>query len=59
MRLKLISIYSPGGHLVPRSGIGHLVPRSGIVLAIFVEGHQRNIPVLLFQNPSPGSEEDI
>ena len=35
-RLKLFSIYSPGGHLVLRSGI---------VLAILVEGHPRNIPV--------------
>ena len=49
-RLKLISIYSPGGHLVPRSGI---------VLAILVEGHPRNIPVKLFQNPSSGSGEEV
>ena len=33
-RLKLFSIYSPGGHLVPHSGI---------VLAIL--SHPRNIPV--------------
>ena len=33
---SLFSIYSPGGHLVPHSGI---------VLAILVDGHPRNIHV--------------
>ena len=47
---SLFSIYSPGGHLVPHSGI---------VLAILVDGHPRNIPVLLFQNPSSGSGEEV
>ena len=35
-RLKLISIYSSGGHFVQRRGI---------VRAVLVEGHPRNIPV--------------
>ena len=43
--LKLFSIYSPGGHFVQRSGT---------VSAILVEGHQRNMHVYLFQNPSTG-----
>ena len=37
------SIFSSGGHLVQRSGT---------VWAILVEGHPRNLPVKLFQNPS-------
>ena len=28
-------------------------------IAILVEGHPRNIPVLLFQNPSSGSGEEV
>ena len=35
-RLKLFSIYSPGGHFVQRSGR---------VCAIFVDSHLRKIPV--------------
>ena len=35
-RLKLFSIYSPGGHFVQRSGT---------VCAIFVDSHLRKIPV--------------
>ena len=35
-RLKLFSIYSPGGHFVQKSGT---------VWAIFVDSHLRNIPV--------------
>ena len=30
---------------------GHLVQRSKTVCAILVEGHPRNLPVKLFQNP--------
>ena len=37
-RLKLFSIYSPGGHFVQHSRT---------VLAIFVDSHLRNIPVLI------------
>ena len=40
---KGFSIFSSGGHLVQRSGM---------VRAILVEGHPRNLPVKLFQNPS-------
>ena len=35
-RLKLFSIYSPGGHFVQQSGT---------VWAVFVDSHLRNIPV--------------
>ena len=38
---------------------GHFVQRSGTVLEIFVEGHSRNIPVKLFQNPLTSLGEDI
>ena len=44
-RLKLFSIYSPGGHFVQRSGM---------VCAIFVDSHLRKIPVYLFQNRCTG-----
>ena len=40
---KGFSIFSSGGHLVRRSGT---------VWAILVEGHPRNLPVKLFENPS-------
>ena len=33
---------------------GHLVQQSKTVCAILVEGHPRNIPVYLFENPSTG-----
>ena len=36
------SIFSSGGHFVQPSGT---------ILAILVEGHSRNIPVKLIQNP--------
>ena len=35
------------------------VQRSGIIFAILVEGHSRNIPVKLFQNPLTGLGEDV
>ena len=44
-RLKLSSIYSPGGHFVQHSGT---------VWAIFVDSHLRNISVELIQNPCSG-----
>ena len=47
-RLKLFSIYSPGGHFVQQSGT---------VSAILVDSHLRNIPVELFQNRCTGKEE--
>ena len=40
---KCFSIFSSGGHLVQWSGT---------VWAILVEGHPRNLPIKLFQNPS-------
>ena len=40
---KGFSIFSSGGHLVQRSAT---------VGAIMVEGHRRNLPVKLYQNPS-------
>ena len=33
---------------------GYLLQQSETVCAIFIEGHPKNIPVLLFQNPSNG-----
>ena len=36
---------------------GHFVQQSGAILAILVEGHSRNIPVKLFQNPLSGLED--
>ena len=38
---KRFSIFSSGGHFVQQSGM---------ICAILVEGHPRNIPVILFQN---------
>ena len=49
-RLKLFSIYNPGGHFVQRSGMGW---------AIFVDSHLRNIPVTLFQNLSTNLAEEV
>ena len=37
----------------------HFVQRSGTIFAILVEGHSRNIPVKLFQNPLTGLGEDV
>ena len=37
----------------------HVVQRSRTTLAILVEGHPRNIPVKLFQNPFTGVGEVI
>ena len=36
-----------------RSGC-HFLQQNGTILAILVEGHSRNIPVKLFQNPLTG-----
>ena len=44
--IKVFSIFSSGGHLVKQSET---------VRAILVEGHPRNLPVKLFQNPSSHS----
>ena len=47
-RLKLFSIYSPGGHFVQQSRM---------VWAIFVDSHLRKIPIIiskLFQNQCTG-----
>ena len=49
-RLKLFSIYSPGGHFVQRSGT---------IWAILVEGQPRNIYVKLFQNLYTGLAEEV
>ena len=49
-RLKLFSIYSPGGHFVKRSGT---------ICAISVEGKPRKISVKLFQILYTGSAEDV
>ena len=45
MLFKGFSIFSSGSHFVQRSGT---------ILAILVEGHSRNIPIKLFQNPLTG-----
>ena len=37
----------------------HFAQRNGTILAIFVEGHSRNIPVKLFQNPLTGLGGDV
>ena len=50
MSFKGFSIFSSGGHFVQRSGT---------ILAILVEGHSRNIPVKLLQNPLTGLGEDV
>ena len=50
MSLKGFSILNSGGHFVQRSGT---------IFAILVEGHSRNIPVKLFQNPLTGLGEDV
>ena len=44
--------------LVFSSG-GHFVQRSGAILAILVEGHQRNSSVKLFKNPFTGLCGDV
>ena len=44
------------GHFVL---VGHFVQQSGTIFAILVEGHSRNIPVKLFQNPLTGLGEDV
>ena len=49
-RLKLFSIYSPGGHFVQRSRT---------ILAILVEGKPRNISVKLFQNLYTSLGEEV
>ena len=49
-RLKLFSIYSPGGYFVERSGT---------IWAILVEGQQRDISVKLFQNLYTGSAAEV
>ena len=38
---------------------GHFVQLSATIFAILVEGHSRNIPVKLFQNPLTGLGEDV
>ena len=38
---------------------GHVVKQSGTILTILVEGHSRNIPVKLFQNPLTDLGEDV
>ena len=38
---------------------GHFVQRSRTIFAILVEGHSRNIPVKLFQNPLTALGDDI
>ena len=50
MSLKGFSIFSSGGHFVQLSGT---------IFAILVEGHSRDIPVKLFQNPLTGIGEDV
>ena len=49
-RLKLFSIYNPGGHFVKRSGT---------IWAILVEGKPRNSSVKLFQNLYTGLAEEV
>ena len=49
-RLKGLSIFSSGGHLVQRSRM---------VRAILVDSHLRNIPVKLFQNLSMDLAEEV
>ena len=41
------------------SSDGHFVQRSGTILAILVEGRQRNIHVKLFRNRPIGLGEDV
>ena len=50
MSFKGFSIFNSGGHFVKQSGT---------ILAILVEGHSRNIPVKLFQNPLTGLGIDV
>ena len=38
---------------------GHFIQRSGTILAILVEGHQRNISVKLFGNRAIGLWGDV
>ena len=45
MLFKGFSIFSSGGHFVLWSKT---------ILAVLIEGHPRNIPVKLFQNPFTG-----
>ena len=47
-----------GSSIILSSG-GHFIQRSGTIFAILVEGHSRNIPVKLFQNPLTSSGEDV
>ena len=47
---SFFSIFSSGSHFVQPSGT---------ILAILVEGHLRNIPVKLFQNPFSGLGGDV
>ena len=49
-RLKVLSIFSSGGHLVQRSKK---------VRAIMVDSHLRNIPMKLFQNLSIDLAEEV
>ena len=52
MSLKGFSIFYSGGQL-------NFVQMSGTIFAILVEGHSRDIPVNLFQNPLNGLGEDV